>query len=497
MENQQSYPGMNVNHQSSEGETMLHVIVRLRDPALATVLLNDGADINIKDNQGNTPFSSAIDIGSPRMVDLLLKYNPDFNYEIVREKFYQCLLSSSSDDEKIVSLMLNHGFSVKSTDHLTPTMLWSSILLGLEELAISLVEVGEENLRNVVEMWYRSFSVHCQPFSMHQFKMFEIIKKLKEMYLKDREIDISDYSNFNLFKILLSEFDIELINVCIMSTGGSFDDESDIVAITKDVLVACYDSENPVCDNEGRTGLHYAAKVGNAAVIHALLDMHLDINAVDVNGKTPLDYAFERINEFADVDNNDETGNNESHYDLEFKCWYTLLDLKIGAVVLLKHISKLITANFHINLKNLKTVNSLLIMMNKDNIITQYYLSIFATIEGCEKEIGLMKSKKLSEFSYYDFLTKNSNQVALYTKRKEVIDALQLDNVLKEFETYGPILQHRFHECHTRRCLMERAENILFDIMKWMHIPLMIVREILSHFKNDQLFYIVTKENDT
>lgn len=497
MENPENHPGIDINHQSSDGETMLHVIVRLREPALAVVLLNGGANINIKDNRGNTPFSSAIDTGSLRMVELLLKYNPDFDHDIVREKFYQCLLSASSEDGKIVTLMLDHGFTVKSTDNLTTTVLWSSVLLGLKELAISIVNLGEDNLKSAVKMWYKSFLVHWRPFSKLQNTMYEIVENINELFLKERETNILDCHNLSLFKILLSEFDIELINVCIMSTGGNFDNLSDLVAITKDVLVSCYNSENPICDSEGRTGLHYAAKVGNAAVIHALLDLNLDINAVDIYGKTPLDYAYEQINNYSNFENNDETVNNESHYDLEFKCWFTLLDLKIGAIVLLKHMSKLMTANFYINLKNLKTVNSLLIIMSKDNIITQYYLSIFAIIEKCEKEINLLKSKKLKELSYCDILSKNIDQIALYTKRREVIDVFQLDDTIREFEIYGPMLQHRFHTGCIRRGLTERAENILFNILKWKNIPLAVVREILSNLNNEELFYIVTKQNDT
>ncbi|XP_011496124.1 PREDICTED: serine/threonine-protein phosphatase 6 regulatory ankyrin repeat subunit A-like, partial [Ceratosolen solmsi marchali] len=484
---------IDINQKTKDGETMLHIAIKMSDIEVANVLLNAGANINIKDNEGNTPLSSALDSRSVEMVDLLLKYSPDFDLDIIRDKFYTSLLSFSIEDEIIVKSMVNHGFRVKKTDITNTTMLWISLLHGLEETTIDLVRYHKIFLINV-KIWYRSFLLHKQPFTKKQAEMIRIIKQIMDLFIESEETDISVNHNFNLFNLLLSEHDMELMNINVISMGESFDnnEESDIVALTTDVLLACYDGEDPVCDDKGRTGLHYAAKVGNVAVIQALLDLHLDINAVDNNGKTPLNYIYDRINEFSDFDNNDEVFNNEKYCDVDFNCWFTLLDLKIGAVLLLKHASKLITANYYITKENLEIFQSLLIILSSDTVTAQYYLSIYIFIERCENEIKQMMNEKLVDISYYDFLTKNYNQITLYTKRRGVIEALSTSNdVLKKFKIYGPMLQYRFYKSYIRRGLVENAEIILFGIMKWLQLSLVVVREILSNLNNDELMLIV------
>lgn len=489
---------VDVNQRIEDGGTALHMAIRMRDKEVTAVLLNAGADIELEDNQGNTPLSSAIDTGSPAMVELLLQRRPDLNASIVRDKFYISLLSSSfSDNEKIVKLMVEHGFSVKETDETNATMVWVSILLGLEEIASSLVGFKREFLESV-DRWYRSLLLHSQPLNATETEIFRIITKIRDLYPEKEARDVSAGShNFKLFKILLSEHSMDLINVNVMNLHRSFfaDDAGDIVTFIRDVLESCYDYDNPVCDERGSTALHYAAKVGNAPVIQALLDMHLDINAKDSNGKTPLELIHDCIDEYVNrdnVSNGDEASNNERHYDAEFDCSFDLLDLKIGAVVLLRHASKLITANSFITFSNLKTVKLLLKMMNNDAEILKYYLPIYSFIDQCEKEIELMKSKKLVELSYYDFLSRDCDRIAVFTKRKEVIEALLLSNdILGEFSIYGSMLQHRFRVCNVRRGLFDKAEDILFEILKWVQLPLAAVRKILSNLSNEELFYIV------
>ncbi|XP_058808084.1 putative ankyrin repeat protein RF_0381 [Phymastichus coffea] len=484
----------NVNQLSENGDTLLHVAVRMRDKEFVAVLLETGASVNIEDADGNTALSSAISIGSPEIVALLLQYNPDFSISIVRQKFYESLLNYSFDEEKIIRTMLKHGFKVNNTDNLTSSLLWASILLCLEDLAISFVNV-KRALFIYVKNWYESFQLHWQPFTAKQTEMLRIITKIMSLYAEERGIKNSNNRNFDLFKLLLSEHDVDLMNVNVMSIGGNFDDneESDIVMLSTDILLSCYDGESPVCDANGRTGLHYATKVGNIAVIQALLDLHLDINAIDNEGNTPLNCIYNRINEFSGAENNDETFNDEKHYDSEFSCFFTILDLKIGAIVLLKHVSKLISANSYITLGNLTVVKSLLAMLNSSSIVHQYYLSLYSYIEQCESEVRLMKSKKLLELSYFDFITKNCNQIAAYTRREDVIKTFQSnDNVLVEFEIFGAMLQHRFNISYLRRGLLDNAEVTLFDILKYRHLPIVVVREILGNLSNDELYFITS-----
>ena len=482
--------GHDINQKTDDGETMLHVAVRMRDSDVASVVLEAGADVNIQDNDGHTALSSAIEVGSPELIELLLKYTPNIDIDIVREKFYSSLINASSDDEKIVRLMLQHGFTVKESDITNSTMVWSALLLGFEDLAISFLNHKKSFLKHI-DMWYHSFLLHMQPLTETQTEILRIIIKIRNMFMENDTFKSSGKHNLDLFRILLSEHDIELINVNVMSVGGFINDDSDIVAITRDVLISCYDGDNPICDDRGRTGLHYAAKVGNVATVQALLDMHLDINAIDDDGETPLDYIYERLVGYSGSGNSNEDPNSEKYYDSEFNCFFTLLDLKISTVILLKHTSKLITANSYISLRNLKTIKSLLTKMSNDTEIPRYFLSVYSFIEDCESEIKEMKNKKLLELSYYDFLLMNSNRMALYSKRNEVIKAFQNSDILNEFEIYGPLLQHQFQTGHIRRGVIDNAEIILFDIMKWIQIPLAVVREILSNLDTDDLMYLV------
>lgn len=483
-----------VNRLSENGDTMLHVAVRMRDIEFATVLLQANASINIKDADGNTALSIAISIGSSELVAILLQYDPDFEIDVVRQKFYESLLNYSFDEEKIVRTMIQHGFKVNETDNISSSMLWASVLLCLEDLAISFVDI-KKDLLTYVKNWYKSFWLHLQPFTAKQTEMLRIIEKIMSIYVDKRDISFTNNHNFDLFQMLLSEHDVDLMNVNVMSVGGSFDDneESDIVTLSTGILLSCYDSENPICDEQGRTGLHYAAKVGNIAVIQALLDLHLDINVMDDEGNTPLDYIFNRINEFDGAENNDEAFNDEKHYDTEFSCFFTILDLKIGAIVLLKHVSKLISCNSYITLGNLTVVKSLLVMLNNSTIVHQYYLSLYSFIEHCENEVRSMKNKKILELTYFDFLTKNCNQIAAYTRREDVVSTFQSnDNVLKEFEIFGAMLQHRFNKSWLRRGLLDNAEITLFETLKYHQLPLVIVREVLSNLSNDELYFITS-----
>jgi ankyrin repeat protein len=63
--------GANVNDRDNSGETPLHHAVRHVYDVRAKYLLSHGADVNAKDNNGHTPLHAARVFGSKKMVKLL------------------------------------------------------------------------------------------------------------------------------------------------------------------------------------------------------------------------------------------------------------------------------------------------------------------------------------------------------------------------------------------------------------------------------------------
>lgn len=62
---------VNLNSVNRFGATALHLAVANEDLKVVQALLNAGADVNIRDNDGDTPAKHAAEKGNPEIVDLL------------------------------------------------------------------------------------------------------------------------------------------------------------------------------------------------------------------------------------------------------------------------------------------------------------------------------------------------------------------------------------------------------------------------------------------
>ncbi|WP_299321613.1 ankyrin repeat domain-containing protein [Parasphingopyxis sp.] len=69
---------INVRDRSS-GEAALHIVTRERDPQWVLYLLQQNANPNIRDREGNTPLHIAAQIGFPDAVNWLRIVNADLN----------------------------------------------------------------------------------------------------------------------------------------------------------------------------------------------------------------------------------------------------------------------------------------------------------------------------------------------------------------------------------------------------------------------------------
>ncbi len=72
--------GADVNVKDNEGRTPLHQTARYRNKELAELLLSHGANVNAKDNSGDTPLHAAASYpGHTELVELLLAHGADVN----------------------------------------------------------------------------------------------------------------------------------------------------------------------------------------------------------------------------------------------------------------------------------------------------------------------------------------------------------------------------------------------------------------------------------
>lgn len=66
---------INVDVRNAQNQTPLHLAAQKPENLkIATILLENGADVNAKDREGKTPLDYAITTGDPEMIELFLEY---------------------------------------------------------------------------------------------------------------------------------------------------------------------------------------------------------------------------------------------------------------------------------------------------------------------------------------------------------------------------------------------------------------------------------------
>lgn len=105
--------GMNANAKNEKGETALTYAIQNKDPKMAKILI-EKADINMKDDLGNSPIHLAIKNDKEEILDSLLEKNADVN---------------------------NGGLSNKTKNQ---TALYVAVLKGREDLVQKLLDKGAD-----------------------------------------------------------------------------------------------------------------------------------------------------------------------------------------------------------------------------------------------------------------------------------------------------------------------------------------------------------------
>ncbi|KAJ5076861.1 serine/threonine-protein kinase sty8-like [Anaeramoeba ignava] len=113
--------GEDINKRSEfSGQTPIHLALQENKKEIAIYLVENGANLNIIDNNGLTPLMIAVDIRSRDMVELLLGYGA--NVDAIDEYGETCLHKAIDQNSKIAHLLLSYGANpfFKDNDNAIP-----------------------------------------------------------------------------------------------------------------------------------------------------------------------------------------------------------------------------------------------------------------------------------------------------------------------------------------------------------------------------------------
>ena len=280
--------GADINSRCGDNWTPLHVALDFKRLEIAKWLLNHGADVNSQNKQGLTPLHFARDVEACR---ILLEHNAEVDLRSNNGDTPFLSVWKSRRNADILQLFLDYNADVRVRDDEQYAPLHFVAENGLLELAQTLLERnvevdpqtedGRTPFLGALQYGHpdiaRLLLGHNAKVHVHDKKdytplHFAAINGLLEVaqILLERNADVNSQNNHGSTPLLLaSEYGYP-----------------DVVQLLQDYKADLY-----LRDSDGDTPLHCAAIGGQLEVSRLLLKLNVEVNSRNVNGSTPLHLA--------------------------------------------------------------------------------------------------------------------------------------------------------------------------------------------------------------
>ncbi len=132
--------GVSPNKQNKAGTTLLMHACKKRQYNSALCLLDSGADVNVTKGDGTTALWHAVNNNDLDLVQLLLQYNSDFDYEdksgyMHMKLIYICL---NNENYELLEFLLKKGYCYRRNGEIRTYLAWIAIRFSIK--AIKLLE---------------------------------------------------------------------------------------------------------------------------------------------------------------------------------------------------------------------------------------------------------------------------------------------------------------------------------------------------------------------
>ncbi|KAK7177745.1 ankyrin repeat protein [Paraphaeosphaeria sporulosa] len=306
--------GADVNAKDNNGRTALRWAASQGDWVAVGLLLNSGADVNAKDNNGCTALHQGAGQGQAEVVVLLLKQEADVN---LKDNDGWTSLHRAADQGHTVevALLLNHKADVNAKDDGGWTSLHRAADRG-HAIVVGLLLKHEADVNSKDNDGWTS--LHRAADQGHAEVVGWLLNSGADVNAKDNDGWTSlhraaDQGHAEVVgRLLNSGADVNAKDNDGWTSLQQAADQGHTVVVG---WLLNSGADVNAKDNDGWTALHQASNQGYAGVVKWLLDSGADVNAKDNDGSTALHLAADStevvwwlLNSGADINVKDSDG---------------------------------------------------------------------------------------------------------------------------------------------------------------------------------------------